>query len=482
MYKPTLKAILLLCATAAMLVTSYAQVSQEPLLTRSGSAEPNLLLMFDDSGSMDDQFVYQYGGDATGDGRTGPGNPGQTANCPNTPSITNTCTYNAPSISLSVAVQPTYTLWVSGTDYSNGDIRISPIDLKTYKRNSRNYNNNNPNTNDPSVSANKSNPRWDLYRPPTSSGTDSNPYYELSPDVNRLYYDPRVTYRVRITSTGSLVAQAPTSTDPFYVFFYKNGTSSTTTTSTMVWPGTGNDPTLATSYLTSYTPDADALVPNATTGLSYPQTIATGTGPFPRFAKRTDCNAAAVDGGSCSLGEERQNYANWKKYHSNRVDLVKTGLGYAFQRIGATLRLGWGTINNLEGSQLDAGVSLFTAARKAAFYDWLYSQTIPGDTPNRKALDAAGKYFSRQDNLGPWSTSPDVSSTGVVTLSTSASDTVAIRKAHLSCRRSYSMLVTDGYYHCYWHSSDIHLQRHRQALCVQSSKYDGGRCHEVLGN
>jgi type IV pilus assembly protein PilY1 len=436
MFKPTLKAMLLLCVTAAMLVTSYAEVSQEPLLTRTGAAVPNLLLMFDDSGSMDDQYVYQYGGTQGGDGRTGPGSERKSATCPSTLSITDTCIYDAPTIS-AVPTTPAIvsTTWVSGTTYVQGDI-VKSTDGNYYQRTSRAYDRRNTRTQTPQ----NNNNLWNDYQPPLPVA-DNNPYYALSPDVNRLYYDPRVTYRVRVDAAGVPVASAPVTTETFHVYFYKSGTADTT-----VWPGTGNDPRLLTSYLSSYTPATAALAPGATGGLSYPQAAATGTGPFPRFSKRTDCNGGSA-GGSCSLAEERQNYANWKKYHSNRLDLVKTGLGYAFKNIKDTIRLGWSTINGLEGNSLDAGVSLFDTARKTAFYSWLYSQQNPGNTPNRIALNAAGQYFSRSDDKGPWASTPDISSTGTLTLTNAeASDTTAIRRGHLACRRSYSMLVTDGYY------------------------------------
>jgi type IV pilus assembly protein PilY1 len=356
-----------LCAVSAVLSTAHAVVAQDPLLTRTSSAPPNLVLMFDDSASMPAQFVYQFGGSQGVFGRVGPGSAGLSASCPGTPSIASTCTYSAPA---------------------------------------------------------------------------STRYYELSPDVNRLYYDPRILYKVRITSAGTFSTAGAVTTDAFNVYFYKD-----TSGTNLAWPGTGPDPTLLASYFGPYTPPGTMLVSGATTGLSYPQSVATGTGPFPRFLGRTDCNSGATTGGSCSLTEERQNYANWKKYHSNRLDLAKTGLGYAFETLGPTLRVGWGVINTLDGGSLDSGVGLFTASRKDAFYNWLYARKGDiGGTPNRLALKTVGNYFSRQDNRGPWALSPDTSSIGSSTLATSSSDSLAVRGAHASCRRSFSMLVTDGYY------------------------------------
>ena len=67
---------------SGFLSASQAQISQTPLLTQSGSVEPNLMLMFDDSKSMLAQFMYQYGGEEGGYGRGGPGaGTGATSGC-----------------------------------------------------------------------------------------------------------------------------------------------------------------------------------------------------------------------------------------------------------------------------------------------------------------------------------------------------------------------------------------------------------------
>lgn len=382
--KQLTQALLVTLAATVLLVTAQAQtLSKIPLLTQSGTVEPNLVLMFDDSASMPAQFIYQFGGSEGVYGRDGPGSNSNTATCSGTLSMIITCAYTAPS---------------------------------------------------------------------------STKYAQISPDVNGLTYDPRIRYKPRVDSVGSttaaLTAVGTPPTTTFYVYFYKNSSGSNT-----VWPGSGPDPLLVGSYFSgsTYVPAASLLISGATTGLAYPTSIATGGGPYPRFINRTDCNGGAATGGSCSLAEERLNYAIWQKYHSNRLDLAKTGLGYAFQNLTATLRLGWSTINQLDSTSplpdtasahLDSGVGLYDATRKAAFYTWLYARTgtIPG-TPNRQALKSVGNYFSRADNKGPWAKNPDPASTGVATLTNAlAADTRADRKAHYSCRRSYGMLVTDGYY------------------------------------
>lgn len=365
---------------------AQAQISQTPLLTQAGSVDPNLVLMFDDSNSMIAQFIYQYGGIENGYGRTGPGT---------------SLAADASCIVTSPASKGVNCAGSSGNNYP-----ASPTITNTA-----------------------------VYNVPASTW-----YFEMSPDVNGLYYDPRVRYNSRVTSSGTFSTAGTTSTTAFNVYFYKNASNNN-----VIWPGTGPDPTMLTSYFTAYAPPAAQFAAGANSLLTYPRTVDNLALTLPKFFNRTDCVASILH---CTLGEERQNYANWKKYHSNRMDLAKTGMGYAFYDLTPSIRLGWSTINDLNDSPplLDQGVGLYTQTQKDAFYTWLYALRPVGGTPNRLALKSIGNYFSRSDNLGPWANTPDVTSKGVSTLGTSGADTVAIRAQHYSCRRSYAMLMTDGYY------------------------------------
>lgn len=399
------KALGAVVLTASACLPVAAQISQVPLLTQKGSVEPNLVLSLDTSGSMKAQFMFIYGGVEHGYGRAGPRNVSQSE-------IITPADSTPPSLSDGVGMT---VLPVGGTSC--------------------------PGTLSLTVTC--------AYNEPASTR-----YELLSPDVNSLTYDPRIRYRLRVDSSGTTDtpgstaaadAAVPPQTADFHVYFYRNASNNNVT-----WPGTGPDPLLTGSYFTSYTPAPGLLISGATTGRPYPRTVGSGTdglGPFPRFINRTDCNGGAATGGTCSLPEERKNYAIWKKYHSNRLDLVKTGLGLAFDQIGPTMRLGWGTIFDMNGGNLHTGVSLFNSSQKVAFYSWLYSRNVTwGGTPNLGAVDTMGKYFSRTDNKGPWATTPDPTSTGSAILSTSTGDQRTDRKTHLTCRRSYGMLITDGYY------------------------------------
>lgn len=135
--------------------------------------------------------------------------------------------------------------------------------------------------------------------------------------------------------------------------------------------------------------------------------------------------------------DERQNFANWYSYYRTRVFSSRAAIGRAFAVLPENFRYGWGRINNANDANRDGvtvntierGVRTWTGSHRKAFYDWLYSTEPTGNTPLRRSLNAAGKYYSNGGSNGPWSTTPG----------TSGGDLP-------ECRQSYTILMTDGYY------------------------------------
>jgi type IV pilus assembly protein PilY1 len=224
------------------------------------------------------------------------------------------------------------------------------------------------------------------------------------------------------------------------------------------WDGTLNPNGLAANkgpinagdYFASYVPDAGSpLAAGATTTVPYPVAAKSAVTQYPKFRDRTDC-AGAV----CTWAEELANYSTWKAFHSNRLELAKTGIGLAFQPLNPTFRLGWGTLGNVAQrastsaqcgvagtGALTKGVRLFNGTTQGEFLTWLYGINNAAAsvlcTPSRIAVDNVGKYFQRADANSPWANAPN----GDGAISVSGTQT-----GHATCRRSYSMLMTDGYY------------------------------------
>lgn len=338
--------LLLTLSLVTVTQLSAAGISQEPLLNRPKTVEPNLLLVFDTSGSMNENYIYQYGDIAAADG-------------------------------------------------------------------------------------------YGMH------GPDTKTYAQYSPDVNRVYYDPRIRYLPRVDYLGNYL---PTtiSTANWKMYFRK-----TTGPYTKTQLGSASD------YYSPYTPPASIVV--AGNVGTYPVDTSTvgSTHKFPKFLARSDCLNATY----CTKAEERQNRRNWYDWYNTRGKMAVTGILAAFSTLKpGAIRLGWGNIGNLDSGSLARGVSVFgdpnitlpavesPTGTKAEFFNWMTAQTFTTSTPNLTAINNAGKYFERKDSDGPWATTPNPASTGISTVSTpTGAGASEARSNHASCRRSFTMLVTDGY-------------------------------------
>ncbi len=184
---------------------------------------------------------------------------------------------------------------------------------------------------------------------------------------------------------------------------------------------------------------------------------ATGAAVSAAESQRTDC--AANGKTHCTWAVEAANFANWWLYYRNRLFAAQAVMAEAMSGMTGSsqqqLRLGYGRINAFAGSinpwrtvpletiaslptidgftnpgALVRGVRPFivgTSAR-AAFFDWLFSLSWVGATPNREAVDSMGRYFSWTDNRGPWGATPGTNDVA----------------PQLACRRNFAFLTTDG--------------------------------------
>ncbi|MBY6191839.1 hypothetical protein KUV22_15520 [Microbulbifer agarilyticus] len=298
------------------------------------------------------------------------------------------------------------------------------------------------------------------YQVVTADGT--NPYGVMmrSPQINKSYYDPSITYEPWLKHDGTLYSNAkpacalhnpdhtgdcPTGTTTVNAIA-RNLTVENTNYNNNGWvscsKGTdGNVACTSTDAAQKYMPatyywysGTDEWVIGNYTKQEIKPGVSTYTGHG--RDERTDCIA-----GSCTYEQEIQNFANWYTYYRSRTLAARAGIGRAFQAQGEDLRVGYGTINQANTAvdgvntrTIKAGVRAFSGTNRSTFFDNLYQGDVTtSGTPLRRALDDAGQYFSRTDNKGPWGQDPGVED-----------DT-----AHLACRASYTILMTDGY----WNSS-----------------------------
>jgi len=182
---------------------------------------------------------------------------------------------------------------------------------------------------------------------------------------------------------------------------------------------------------------------------------ATGAAVTAANSQRTDCAALT----ECTYLEEAQNFANWYLYYRNRLFAAQAVVADSLSSMTSTsqqkLRLGFGRINYFENSfnpwmteqmqtigslpsldgQANAGAmvrgvrSFVTGSQdRRDVFDWLFSLSWVGATPNREAVDSVGRYFTRTDNKGPWGATPGIDDSS----------------PQLACRRNSLFLTTDG--------------------------------------
>ncbi|WP_374586845.1 pilus assembly protein [Ideonella dechloratans] len=157
-------------------------------------------------------------------------------------------------------------------------------------------------------------------------------------------------------------------------------------------------------------------ISSSTTSYAYPGTTT-------RATTRTDCA-----GSTCTLAEERTNYANWYAYYHTRVQMMKTSASLAMIDLGTSYRLGYMSINNNTGSDfLDIDdITTTSGGQKSRFYTKLFAAKPNSSTPLKKALYTAGRYFAGK--------------------LTSINGVSAGDPMQYACQRNYTLLSTDGYW------------------------------------
>lgn len=370
-----------------------AQPSQKPLLSRDGGGvKPNIMLTMDDSGSM----MFQH--------------------MPEENIILGSQTITSPVGGASVRMDPGDNATLGGPGSAQG---VASQFLGTI-------------SGDPA----STNYRQKLMR---------------SPDTNTIYYNPEVRYQPWPLAAGGRMANVSASAAPRDPMNQVGGGTinltniRTENSNSLVWCYRPNGSSAACNSNNTnidYDPglyyrlrkNASGQYLDGTSESNYTRfTInATSTTTYTKYAARIDCT-----GSTCTRDQERQNFANWFTYYRTRNLLARGAVAEAFSESTDTFRIGYGRINkgstsidNVDARVIEAGVRDFTSTRKSALFNYLYALPAEGGTPLRLAMQEVGNYYSRADSRGPWSEVPGTANTA----------------ADQTCRRSYHLLVTDGYW------------------------------------
>jgi type IV pilus assembly protein PilY1 len=154
----------------------------------------------------------------------------------------------------------------------------------------------------------------------------------------------------------------------------------------------------------------------------------------------------------CTYAAEFQNFANWFQYYRSRTLLARGAMSNAVADLGAGFRIGLGILNTTANSRgapdgfvlpdgsnsvtVRLGVRDFTGANRKPWFDLLQNHDVGSNTPSGRALMEVGDYFDWKNATtgapaptGPWSDDPAAGSTQFA-----------------SCRQSYHVYSTDGYW------------------------------------
>jgi len=156
----------------------------------------------------------------------------------------------------------------------------------------------------------------------------------------------------------------------------------------------------------------------------------------------TDCQSAPT-GSTCVYDvTTKKNVAIWFSYYRTRLLMAKSGVMSAFADVDSSFRVGFGSINGNNDTNLPtasdtyggrklAQVKPFGATHKAELWSWLAGSTAVNGTPLRKSLAAVGEYYKDSQ---PWETM------------TSDNLASSYDNVELACRQAYTILTTDGFW------------------------------------
>lgn len=240
--------------------------------------------------------------------------------------------------------------------------------------------------------------------------------YLASSQLNKLYFNPNVTYKVPMQADG--VTPYPT---PSFNSAPHNGYNLSSSTVDL---RSGYLALIADYYYSLDWENIGFAVSRfdnstaASAAFYYNYNNAVGCSSD----SRSDLCYTLVDVGTASNAVKQQ-FAIWFSFYRTRLMASKAGIGAAFHEQGTAMRIGYAGINNMGTLQ---GVRQFSGTNRQAFFNWLYGKPADGGTPLRSALNSAGAYFTTKE---PWRTDPSSSSSAL-----------------LECRQNYTILMTDGYY------------------------------------
>lgn len=168
-------------------------------------------------------------------------------------------------------------------------------------------------------------------------------------------------------------------------------------------------------------------------------TGATCPSSFSRAGTREDCGGDGLSTSttSCTAAQELQNYANYYSYYRRRELTAKAAITTVLDEV-TSVRVGMATINNVSNNAIQvASMNIdATSDNKRALFDEIYQTQSSGGTPLRRRLEDVGQYFACGSGniFGTASSSPG-----------NANCPVEASPAG-ECQQNFTILMTDGFW------------------------------------
>ena len=258
---------------------------------------------------------------------------------------------------------------------------------------------------------------------------------------NVMYYNPEITYTPWSGVDGAgnpfgNIGPLAAPLDPF-------NTSSATVNLTALWTWEADDVPRTTSgnediIVTNYYParyytwtdsDSDGVVDtdDAHTRIE----IKPGNAPFVHASgDRGDCANSL----SCTYAEEIQNFANWFSYNRRREATAKNAIGNLIAGANG-IRVGYATLHNNSGASRVPIASMNAdpaSGNKRAVIDALYRTASSNGTPLRQRLRDVGRYYE--------------CASGNIFGASGSNCPILNAASGGTCQQNFTVLMTDGFY------------------------------------
>jgi type IV pilus assembly protein PilY1 len=195
--------------------------------------------------------------------------------------------------------------------------------------------------------------------------------------------------------------------------------------------------------------------------------INAASAPFAGGPDRTDC----ANPNACTYAEEIQNFANWFSYYRSREYTAKAALGRAVNDV-TNVRMGYAALNDTnERIRVASMNASFRVGAKAALLAQIYSPDSRNSTPLRTGLDKAGKYFACKTGDSFGSTSDTVPGNA---------NCPVLPAPEGICQANFTLLFSDGLWNQSFSGDADHNHDGSETGFGSNTQFDGGRYADTI--